>query len=607
MRKSVSFLLILLWLLPDAVRAQAPPPGQPDPLVQLMMSQPPVDTTSPVQAFASFDPPAVRPGERCTYRVTFNALIASIQWPEDIIAPSQLELSPGGRGELIQLVGTNQQPRTTFNYRARTASLGSFAVPRFLVYVYGKPVTVPAAKLDVVPTPPAFALRTPQLLLDVPATNLFLGQPVNVRVLLPGSDEGVVEGVMQVQFNGRGFMVDASRVQQRIEAIPRGGRNVATFIFETVITPIEAGRITLTAQGFTSGNNFGGMIVVTGPATIPGGPPQYFLVDSDPVILNVRPLPHDKELPGFSGAIGTFTNDPPKLATNIVRVGDPVTLTITIRGQGNLGRLIAPPPPHLPGWQVFDAASDNTPPQAVQARGFATFIYTLIPTTETTRATPAIPFSFFEPQSGAYVDLTIPPVPITVKPGTQPADVQAWAQAEVPTVAGEKEPVLSGLASSRGRTAHSLAPPQRRGWLFQLAPALVFAGLWMWDRRRRYLEQHPDVVLRRCARRALHREWRALRKAAQSGDAPRFAGCAVNAMRVACAPHYPAEPRALVGGDVLPLLDPAQREARLGKVVRRIFSVTDAGSFGANPVDVGELLLLRSELERVLEQLEAKL
>jgi hypothetical protein len=42
-------------------------------------------------------------------------------------------------------------------------------------------------------------------------------------------------------------------------------------------------------------------------------------------------------------------------------------------------------------------------------------------------------------------------------------------------------------------------------------------------------------------------------------------------------------------------------------VVRRIFSVTDAGSFGAHPVDVRELLLLQSELERVLEQLEAKL
>ena len=126
------------------------------------------------------------------------------------------------------------------------------------------------------------------------------------------------------------------------------GRPVPTFIYETVITPIEAGQLTLAAQGFTSGNNFGGMIVITGQATIPGGPPQYFLVDSDPVTVNVRPLPRDKELPGFNGAIGVFTNDPPKLATNVVRVGDPVALTVTIRGQGNLGRLIAPPPPRVP-------------------------------------------------------------------------------------------------------------------------------------------------------------------------------------------------------------------------------------------------------------------
>ena len=99
-------------------------------------------------------------------------------------------------------------------------------------------------------------------------------------------------------------------------------------------------------------------------------------------------------------------------------------------------------------------------------------------------------------------------------------------------------------------------PAQQRGWfpLAQIAPAIVFAGLWGWDRRRRYYEKHPDILLRRKARRALRRQWRSARRAAQAKDAPGFAAAAVSAMQVACAPHYPAEPRALVGSDVLALL-----------------------------------------------------
>ena len=75
----------------------------------------------------------------------------------------------------------------------------------------------------------------------------------------------------------------------------------------------------------------------------------------------------------------------------------------------------------------------------------------------------------------------------------------------------------------------------------------------------------------------------------------------------ACAPHYPAEPRALVGGDVLPLLPEADRAGRAGEVVRRFFAVTDAVRFGTAAPSATELLPLQPELERVLQQLEARL
>jgi hypothetical protein len=596
--------------------------------MSLMISQPQINISSAPTAIASFDPPVVRPGERAFYRVVFNALEESIEWPGKLTVPPQLDLRPGAHGQILQMMGTNLDPRTSFNYRVRASSLGAFTVPEFVVPVYGKPVTVPAAQLQVVPEPPANMRPPPQLALEIPMTNLVVGQAISVRVLLPGLPGGLVQGLGAPQLSGRGFLVDLGGVRQHIEMTTRGGTPVPSFIYETTLTPVATGKLSLFAQGFTAGNRFSGSVVIAGSAIIPGGPPLYTLLESDPVELNVRPLPTEGELPGFTGAIGSFAVGPTRLATNVLRVGDLVKLTVTItnRSEGPLARLVAPPPPRVSEWQVF-AAADYAPPQPVfppplspfaqpgarvqpePVQGVVTFNYTLIPLTETARATPPIPFSCFDPRSGSYADLTIPSVWVTVNPGATPVDVTVLAQAAATAGEPEKELVLHSLPVARGRTAASLVPPQQQSWfpLIQLAPAAFFFGLWNWDRRRRYLEQHPDILLRRRARRALHRQRRNLQRAARAMDAPRFAAAAVSAMRVACAPHYPAEPRALVGADILPLLPEPDRSGRPGEVVRRFFDETDATRFGTDAPNPADLLPLEPEIDRVLQQLEDKL
>lgn len=628
--------LITTFLLAVALplAAQLPGPQPRDPFMSLMMSQPKIEIPAVPSATAAFDPPVVRPGEESFLRVVVNALEASVEWPTNLAAQPQLEMRPGAHGQLLQMTATTMEPWTAFNYRVRATSLGSFTIPESVVKVDGKPVTVPSARLEVVSALPPLVPRPERLTLELPVTNLFVGQPVTARILLPGSPAGMVQGLGQPQLSGQGILVDLGGVRQRFEMAPRGGAMVATFIYETTLTPVVTGKLTVFAQGFTAGSRLSGPVGVTGPATIPVNLFRYALLESEPVELDVRPLPREGELPGFAGAIGSFSVGPPKLATNVLRVGDPLKLLVTItnRGEGPLARLVAPPPPQAQDWQVF-SASDFAPTQPVAPpqpfirfgpdgkpvltsaaqpgglQGVVTFHYTLIPLTETARATPPIPFSCFDPKAGAYVDLTIPSVPVTVKPGAVPGDLSSLLQASSAGDEPEKELVLSDLAVARGRTASSLLPPQQQPWfpLVQLAPAVAFFGLWSWDRRRRHLEAHPDIILRRHARRDLSRQRRVLQRAAREADAPRFASAAVNAMRVACAPHYPAEPRALVGGDVLPLLPETERSGRGGEVVRHFFAVTDAARFGTTAPAIADLLALKPDLERVLQELEQKL
>ena len=619
-----AFALGLAAMLAAVLSARAQPTGAPprDPLMTLMLSQPKIDVTAEVKANAAFDPPVVGPGEQTFYRVTFNALEQSIEWPERLSAPPRLEMNRGAHGEILRMTGSSYAPLTTFNYRVRSSSPGEFNLPEFQVKVYGKPVTVPAARLRVGSVPPAVAPPAQKVLLEMASTNLFVGEAVRARVLLAGSASGAVQGLAQVQLSGQGFLVDLGGARQRIEPLLYRGARVPAFVYETTLTPMVAGKLTVFAQGFAAGNQFFGSIVITGTATIPGGTPPFTLLESEPAELDVRPLPTEGELPGFTGAIGSFDLGPPRLVTNVLRVGDIVKLTVTVtnRGAGPLARLVAPPPPPVRDWQVF-APTDVAPAQAIPLAppgppapadmllGVTTFNYTLIPLTEQAQTTPAIPFSYFDPERGGYAGLTIPSVPVTVRPGVAPGDLPTLLQAGSLVVETEKEPVLSSLATSPGRMAGRLALAQQQAWfpLAQLAPAALFAGLWGWDRRRRYFEQHPDLLLRKRARRDLRRQWRAVRQAAHAKDAPRFATAAVSAMRVACAPHYPAEPRALVGSDVLALIRETGGNGRAGDVVRRFFTVTDAARFATAGGDAAELLVLEPELERVLQQLEERL
>ena len=599
--------LCLLCLLASVFATNAQVQLTHDPLMNLMLAQPQIDVDSPVTPVAAFDPPVIRPGQSSTYRVKINALEASIEWPDQIEAPN-LSLREGGRAQILAPIGGKLQPHTTLNYHARVSQPGQYSFPAFTIQVYGKPVTIPAAQLSVVENPSGPVSPEQLLRFELAATNVYVGQPVRVRIALPSTPGTPIQPVGMVEINGQGFIVDQSSIRQQLGAIarPDGMGSMAGFIYETTLTPIATGTLTAFAQGIVGNRYTSGILLPSGP----GGAVDYTLLDSEPMQLHVRPLPHEGQLPGFTGAFAPLSVETPNLSTNLLRVGDPVKLTVKIHGDpfNNLLRLVPPAAPESPEWQVLET-TETPPPQQVQAQSFATFTYSLIPLTAKAERTPAIPFSCFDAERGVYRDISIASVPVEILPGSVPSDLAAIAKARAVDAAAEKEPVLSGLAAAPGLAARSLVPVQRQIWfpLIQLVPALSFFGLWWWDRRRRYLEQHPGIVRCRRARRALRRHWRAMGSAAQRGDAPRYAAAAVDALKVASAPHYPAQPQALVGADVLALLPLEERTGRAGEVIRRFFAVTDATRFGAASPDGQELLNLQPELERVLTKFDEQL
>ena len=581
----------LLALAANFLRAQAPPQIPADVAAQMIMRPQPAADSSQLEnisAQAEFDPPAVRPGEKTFYRVSINATENSILWPGEILLPPELLPGPAAREQLTQPDGVLFRPLTEFVQEATPAGAGRFTVTNFVVSVGGRSVEIPAASLDVVADrsnlPPA---RT--LALELSATNVFLGQPFRVRVLLPAGAGNRVEALREIQFSGGGLMIDKTAQRQSIEVVKVNGRLGPAAICDMTVTPIAAGPLAFSAQAFTAAV-LSVPISIHAQITIPGGPAKNVLLVSEPVKINVRPLPAD-EPPGFTGAMGKFSSDPPQLSTNRLHVGEPIHLKIVFHGEGDLARFVPPAPPRSRDWQII---ADNPP-----ATGF-----TLIPLTDETHEAPAIPFSAFDPVAGKYFDLTIPPLPVTVIGEGLPAQLPVFDDDAKPAAPLK----LSGLAPAPGKTAASLKPLQLQGWfvILQLVPVAGFLALRQWDRRRRFLEAHPEIVRRRQARRALRRKKCELQKVFAGGDVNAFVRHAADALCIAVAPNYPANPQALVCADVLAQLDGVEQNGRAGETVRKIFAAADA-RFAVTPKTEADWLALQAEVESVLRKLEEKL
>jgi len=564
---------------------------------------------SPVEATAEFIPPQTVVGGHVIYRVGVTALEESFEAPDQPPAPAGLTLEPGGRGQNYEPTGGNKvRPRTFFIYHAVAQSNGTFTVPVFKATAYGKPVEIPAATLTVSSPGESPPPKPPLLAVTTPKSDVYVGELVTVPLMLVQEPPHTMPLLSEPKIRGDFIFSEQFVSGAHAENVMRAGAAVPAYIEDVSFIPLREGPRNLVAQAFTYMQQ-----------PIPGQPGasrlENSLIDSEPFVIDVKPLPETGLLPGFMGAVGRYRVDPPMLSTNAVRAGEPLSLVVTIRGNGNIGRITAPPAPADKNWQTFPPRSEDLAPGIAQQIGSIEFTYTMIPLNDGVAETPAIPFSAFDPELKKYVDLTVPPVPLTVKPspfaaGSQTASSPAQISANQPGNSDdEKDLVMAGLARQPGLPAGNLVAWQNR-WsflLFQLVPAAALGGLWIWDRRRRFLREHPEVVLKRRARLGLRREWRRARRAAEARDAAGFAQGAAGALREACAPHGAANPSALVCADVLKELPPDEQRGAGAEMVRRLFSAADALSFGGAENRPDDLLSLRPELERILEGLKARL
>jgi hypothetical protein len=157
-----------------------------------------------------------------------------------------------------------------------------------------------------------------------------------------------------------------------------------------------------------------------------------FSVSSPQISITVLPLPEEGKPVDFKAAVGNFDFEA-EVSPKEIKVGDPITVTMTITGKGNFDSVSCPILKSQEGFKVYE-------PEVTQRDNVKVFKQVLIPNSQAITSIPEFTFSFFDPRVARYRSLTQGPFPITVKKpsGAELKVVEGAAPAVVKTPPRER-------------------------------------------------------------------------------------------------------------------------------------------------------------------------
>lgn len=186
-------------------------------------------------------------------------------------------------------------------------------------------------------------------------------------------------------------------------------------------------------------------------------------LQSEPITIEVIPLPAEGRPSHFSGAVGTFSIISAADRTE-VKAGEAVTVTVKIEGRGNLASVESLDVSWPNDVQLFDSKAKNKNAKAAIAEKI--FEYIVIPKQAGSIVIPAIELSYFDPDKKEYLTERTQPIPISVAPGDG-------------TSASPPPQKTEGLTSNRSASTMPTAPSFSTSDLYGLIAKAIraLAGL----------------------------------------------------------------------------------------------------------------------------------
>jgi hypothetical protein len=453
-----------------------------------------------------------------------------------------LKIVHTGQSTQFQMNNFEISTSVTHTYTVVPQRTGTFVIPRLPINVGGKILETEQLTLNVTAggaPPPASGIggnpapggtasgemgELTACELIVPKQSAYVGEaiPIEMRVYVDDRVRWQPEQPPVLSSEG---LAAQKFTEPRQDKITKDGRNFSLLTYKTAITPAKAGELSVGPAALQC------LMELPRPRSkLPRSFEDFFndpfsafavtqrvQLRSNAVPLEVKPLPTANQPADFEGAVGQFSLTS-KASAQRVRIGDPVTITLSITGRGNFDRVNAPHVVEEPGWRSYPPSSSFKEDDVVGISGTKTFEMVVIPDERKTRL-PIVKFSYFDPVAKKYATLTTEVTPILVEGQNPPVVAQAASPAPGTAATAVAEVAVNDIHYIRtgaARWGRSFEPIYDRPafWLAQLAPLaalLGFVGL-KW-RQNRSLDENTLRIA------SLRRQKSELAKVLQQRDA----------------------------------------------------------------------------------------
>ena len=175
------------------------------------------------------------------------------------------------------------------------------------------------------------------------------------------------------------------------------------------------------------------------------------------ITVKVKTLPEQGKPKEFNGAVGAYNMDV-SIKTLHVKIGDPITLSLSVYGEGNIQTINEPllVLNNAKDFKLYPAESNTQITNREELiRGRKVFSKVIEPQKTDLESIPAVVFSFFDPRAGQYRTITKEPIPIVVETGEQEIPIQltlsgsniASAKQQAQILTQDILPIMTNLSS----------------------------------------------------------------------------------------------------------------------------------------------------------------
>ena len=250
------------------------------------------------------------------------------------------------------------------------------------------------------------------------------------------------------------------------------------------------------------------------------------ILHTNPITMEVQPLPLEGKTALYSGLVGTFSIST-AVSKKQLEVGDTTTLTISIKGSGNIRDAAAPEFPAVPNFKIYD----DKPVLSIQEGGERfggtfTLKKALVPLKEGSLQVPELAFTYFDPARGSYELCKSAPLTIEAAPPGNKDKLQLVEA--LGTVTSKEEIRIIGKDILPINTSHAALRPYRLDpwhWMYLVyftVPILGYAASALIKRRRKRLEEDTGYARARSALKRFKRNIAPVKKQEQTGEGNEF-------------------------------------------------------------------------------------